>query len=91
MRFDVFHKFLEGEFSVQLHQLTKPFEVQIKKNAVSNFSPSAQIVLAPVGTRAGRPSVDGPAVEGVVVTRLGHVNGEGDGEVHGFLHHSRCH
>lgn len=46
MLFDIFHEFLEGEFSVQLYQFAKPFEVQIKKDAVAHLPPSAHVVFS---------------------------------------------
>lgn len=84
MRFDVFHKFLEGEFSVQLHQLTKPFEVQIKKNAVAHLPPPSHVVFS-VETDTRGLSVVGSAVKGFLMIGWRHVHGKRNGNVHGRL------
>ena len=83
MRFDVFHKFLEGEFSVQLYQLTKPFEVQIKKNAVAHLPPPSHVVFS-VETDAWL-SVVGSLVKGILMIGWWHVHGKRNGNVHGRL------
>jgi hypothetical protein len=85
VRFDVFHKFLEGEFSVQLHQLTKPFEVQIKKNAVAHLPPPSHVILTSIETDTRGLSVVGSAVRGILMIGWRHVHGKRNGNVHGRL------